>query len=464
VLKLVEEIKPSVLSKNEIENMLTKISPEEVEKAKKISLTPLKETIFFKGEPGGAIIMDIDGNKYIDCTAQAWTLNIGYCQPDVLYTVLTQMKRLTHVRYGYPTIPRLKLLLKLSEIAPGNLKKVSFNNEGGGMAIEAAMKLAMVNSKKIGGHIFITFWRGYHGATLATIPASMILRVVVRFPGFGLDRFVKLPYPYCYRCPFGEKEYPDCGIICASFVERALTEAVSAPVIGMIIEPMQGPGGQIPAPPEFLKELRRICNEYNIFLIFDEAQVAFGRCGRMFAAEYYNVIPDMIALTKALGGGFPIGATLAREDLKEFTEGEEHTTFGSNPIMFAAALASIEVIQRLNLPKRAEEMGNYIMGRLREMQETYEVIGDVRGAGLFIGVELVKDRKTKEPLNFLKVDMFLKEAFKRGVIFDVSMPIISEKGQIIRNVIKIKPPLTITREQVDRALEVFEECLKKVSK
>jgi len=132
--------------------------------------------------------------------------------------------------------------------------------------------------------------------------------------------------------------------------------------------------------------------------------------------------------------------------------------------MFAAALASIEVIQRLNLPKRAEEMGNYIMGRLREMQETYEVIGDVRGAGLFIGVELVKDRKTKEPLNFLKVDMFLKEAFKRGVIFDVSMPIISEKGQIIRNVIKIKPPLTITREQVDRALEVFEECLKKVSK
>ena len=132
---LVEEVKPSVLSKEEIETLLTEISPEEVEKAKKISLTPMKETILFKGEPGGAIIMDIDGNKYIDCTAQAWTLNIGYCQPDVLYAVLTQMKRLTHVRYGYPTVPRLKLLLKLSEIAPGNLKKVSFNNEGGGLSL-----------------------------------------------------------------------------------------------------------------------------------------------------------------------------------------------------------------------------------------------------------------------------------------------------------------------------------------
>lgn len=454
-----EGFQPEVLEEGEVTRLLTEVSEEEVARARKLSLTPLKEQILFEGVPGSAIVRDSTGKEYIDCTAQAWTLNSGYCNPDVLYTVAQQMRRLTHVRYGYPTIPRIKLINRLTELFPGDLRKVALNNEGGGFALEAAMKLAMVN--KPGATTFLTAWRGYHGASLATIPASHYMPYLTRFPGYGLGHYVKFPYPYCYRCPV-DLERESCSLACLKLVEGAIKYAANTHVAGLIIEPIQGPGGMIPTPPGYLTSLKELCQRYGLFLIYDESQTTFGRVGAMSATELYGVPPDMMALTKALGGGFPIGALLAREDLKTFTEVEEHTTFGANPVMMAAALASIEVVLRQGIPERVKVLGEQVTARLKELQGEYEIIGDIRGPGLFIGVELVEDRESKKPA-FERAIAFLEIAMQLGVIFDVDMPDIAVGLPTRRNVIKIKPVLTITDEQIEKALQVFEICLQKVS-
>ncbi len=450
---------PEVLSEEQVEQLLTQVTEEEIAQARKRSLTPLKEQILFEGLPGSAIVRDYTGKEYIDCTAQAWTLNSGYCNPDILYTAAEQMKRLTHVRYGYPTIPRIKLINRLGELFPGNLRKVSINNEGGSFALEAAMKLSMIN--RPGATTFLTAWRGYHGASLATIAASHYMPYLARFGGYGLEHYVKFPYPYCYRCPVG-LEKDTCSLACLQLVEGTIKHGANTPVAGIIIEPIQGPGGMIPTPEGYLAGLKELCRNYGIYLIYDEAQTTFGRVGAMSAAELYGVAPDMMALTKALGGGFPIGALLAREDLKRFTEVEEHTTFGSNPVMMAAALASIEVVLRKDLAGRAKKLGEQVTARLKELQDKYEIIGDIRGPGLFIGIELVEDRESKEPA-FERAIACLEIALQLGVIFDVDMPDLVAGLPTRRNVIKIKPVLTITEEQMEKALQVFEVCLQKVS-
>jgi 4-aminobutyrate aminotransferase-like enzyme len=453
-----EPFHPQVFSHEEIVALLTQISEQEVEQARARSLTRLKRQILYEGTPGSALVRDTAGNTYIDCTAQAWSLNVGYCHPDVLATVVEQMRHLTHVRYSFPTIPRLKLINRLPELFPGSLKRVVLNNQGGGTAIEAAMKLAMVN--KPGATTFLVPYRGYHGASLATMGATHYMTGLARFPAFGLDRFVKFPYPNCYRCPV-DREQSTCGLACLNLVEQVILYATNWPVAGLIIEPMQGAGGQIPTPPGYLAGLKDLCQRHGIFLIFDECQTAFGRIGAMSAAEYYGVVPDMMVLSKGLGGGFAIGALLAREDLSGFTGVEEHTTFSSSPISFAAALATIELMQRLNLPERARKLGDMATARLRHMQEEQPLIGDVRGPGLFIGVELVEDQKTKAPATE-RATALIELALMNGVLFDVDMPDMVGGLPTRRNVVKIKPPLTITEEQLNRALDVLDQVLNTV--
>lgn len=453
-----EPFQPQVLSHDEIRALLTEVSDEEFEEAKAHSLVRLKHQILYEGVPGGAIVTDTKGNQYIDCTSQAWSLNVGYCHPDVMATVVEQMRHLTHVRYGYATIPRIKLLNRLPKLFPGNLTKVVLNNQGGASGIEGAMKLAMIN--KPGATAFLTAYRGYHGCTLGTLAASHYMRGLQRFPGFGLEHFAKFPYPHCYRCPIG-RELRTCGLACLESVEEVMLYGATAPIAGLIIEPMQGAGGQIPTPPGYLAGLKQLCQRHGLFLIYDESQTAFGRCGAMSAAEYYGVPPDMMVLTKGLGGGFPVGALLAREDLKGYTAAEEHTTFSSSPVAFAAALAAIEVTLRLDLPGRARSLGERAMARLRHMQEDHPLIGDVRGPGLFLGVELVEDPQTKVPATE-RATALVEIAAMYGVIVDVDMPEIVGGVATRRNTIKIKPPLTITEEQLDRALQVFEQVLKQV--
>lgn len=450
---------PRVLDEHEIAALLREVSAEEIDQARQLSLTPLHTTILYRGEPGGAVVYDYDGKAYIDCTAQAWTLNAGYCHPDVLAMAVEQMKYLTHVRYGYPTIPRIKLINRLSTFLPGEPRKVCLNVQGGGATIEAAMKLAMIN--KPGADIFLVASHGYHGASLATLTASQYFPVVTRFPCFGREHFVRFPYPYCYRCPLGEKDYESCGLACLELVEQAI-RGVSGAVAGLIIEPMQGAGGQVPTPPGYLAGLREICQRYEVFLIFDECQTALGRIGAMSASEYYGVYPDMLVLSKGLGGGFPIGALIVRPDLRGFTVAEEHTTFGADPLPFAAALASIAIVERLGLCERARTLGEQATAYLRRLQETHELIGDVRCPGLFIGVELVEDRQSKTPATE-RAAALVEMAKHRGVLFDVSMPEIVGGRLTMRNVIKIKPPLTITQEQLMQALETFKVCLEQAA-
>ncbi len=452
-------MEPQVLSPEEIAALLSEVTEEEIERARSRSLTQLKQQVLYQGFPGSALVSDTAGKTYIDCTSQAWSLNVGYCHPDVLAAGAEQMSRLTHVRYGYATIPRIKLINRLPALFPGNLTRVVLTNQGGGTTIEAAMKLAMVN--KPGATTFMVPYRGYHGSTLATFPAGHYMPAVTRFPGFGASHFVKFPYPHCYRCPI-DQDPQRCSLACLEWVEEAVHYGANAPIAGLIIEPMQGAGGQVPTPHGYLAGLKRICEKHNCFLIFDECQTAFGRVGAMSAAEYYGVAPDMLVLSKGLGGGFPIGALLAREDLKGFTAVEEHSTFGSNPISFAAALANIEVILRLDLPRRSRRLGEAATARLRHMQEDHALIGDVRGPGLFIGVELVEDRETKVPATE-RATALVELAMGHGVIFDLDLPDIVDNQVTRRSVVKIKPPLTIAEEQLSTALDVFEALLVAVS-
>jgi 4-aminobutyrate aminotransferase-like enzyme len=372
------------------------------------------------------------------------------------------------------TPARIKFCLKVADLSPGQLKggRVVINNEGGGFAIESAMKLAMIASK--GRDHFLTFFHGYHGSSLATATASQPFHVATRYRPFGIDRFTRIPYPQCYHCLwkyknglYGKRD-PDCNLECFDLVEKYLMGMTTMPLAGVILEPCQGAGGHYPAPPEFLQRLKEVCAREKIFVIYDESQTCVWRTGKYFTlSEKYekelgiDVSPDMIAYTKAIGGGFPLGAMVATHKIKKrFSPTEEHTTFSSPPVACAAAVAAFEVIERDKINENCEERGKQITKRLLEFQEKYDVIGDIRGPGLFIGIELVKDRETREPFTHLMEDMLIEGA-KQQVFFGPSMPIMSFGGMMVmRNLIKIKPPLLISEEDADFVCDRFESTLK----
>lgn len=452
------EFSPEVLSEEWIDSLLSELSEAELEKGKERSLIPMLDQVLFEGVPNTATVRDYAGKELIDCTSQAWTLNVGFVNPDVMCAVAHQMKRLTHVRFGYPTIPRIKLINSLVDLFEGRFGRVSLNNEGGGFGIECAMKLAMIS--KPGCYTFLTTWRGYHGSSLALMAASAWMPMITRFPGYGREHYVKVPYPFCYRCPL-ELSADTCETRCLDMLEGTLRHGVTAPVAGIILEPIQAPGGMVPAPRAYLEKLRELCDRFGIPLIFDECQTGFGRVGAWSASEYHDIWPDMLVLNKGAGGGLPIGILMAREDFPYFTIAEEHTTFCANPLMCAAALANIEVVKKMDLLRRSRELGDRITGRLKEYQEKHDIMGDVRGPGLFIGIDMVEDRETRKPAT-MAAEAFINKALEEGVIFGLSLPDLFLDGTTGRNVVMIKPPLTITDAEVERMLEVFEACLEHV--
>ncbi|MFI5338461.1 MAG: aspartate aminotransferase family protein [Candidatus Methylomirabilales bacterium] len=402
----------------------------------------------------GCRVTDIDGNSYLDCTSQAWSLALGYNHPEVIEAAIAQIRTLAHVRAGYPTIPRLLLAKKLANLCPGRLNRV-INAPTGSLAVEAAMKLALINRPE--AHRFITFYHAYHGSTLATMAAGwMPTQTPGRFgPGVKflpfMQNFVRVPNPYCYRCPLG-KTFPGCSAECAAPLRDTIRRGVDGPVAAIMLEPVQGNGGQIPFPAPFVQEVRRICDEFGILLIFDEIQTGFGRTGRLFAAELLGVTPDILVLSKSLGGGFPIAAVVADDRLKQFEPtGEDVYTFGSNPVAQAAALKVIEILERDRIPERAARMGAMFTRGLLDLQKQYPQIGDVRGPGLFIGMEMVKDPETKEPAP-AEAKRIVEEAWKRGVILACA--------SALPNVIKIKPPLIIEEAEVSFILDVLADALK----
>jgi 4-aminobutyrate aminotransferase-like enzyme len=399
----------------------------------------------------GAVIRDINGKEYIDCTSQAWTFNVGVGHPKVIAAAKEQIDKITHVRTSFETVPKLMLLNKLGNIAPKNLKKISFCLHGS-VANESAMKLAITNNPE--GMKFLTPFDNYSGRTLATIAASWSYHPISRLFSQYMENVIRIPNAYCYRCPLN-LEYPKCGIACAEWVKTLLERGLE-PVTAIIMEPMQASGGMINFPNGYLKRLREICDEFGIILIFDEIQTGFGRLGAMFASELYDVYPDILTFGKAIAGGFPLAGVMQRDDFKPPEPATDSFTFAHFPVSFAAACATLEVIEEEKLLDRARKMGVYFTSRLKDLQDNYEIIGDIRGPGLMIGIELVKDRKTKEPANNITHNI-VKESVADGVIFGES------KFKGLGNVLKIKPPLVITESQADRVLEVFEKYLKKYS-
>ena len=434
--------------------MCNSITQEEIEAGKKVLLSGWGEmTDLVVSHGQGAVFWDIEGKKYIDCTSQAWSLNTGFNHPRVINAAKKQLDKVTHLRSTFYSLPQLNLARKLSQIAPGEgpkkLKRVSFCLHGS-VATEGAMKIAL---KFNSGGQFLALYNGYHGRTLASMSVSWPHphNDFLSYTG----NVIRVPAAYCYRCPFN-LEYPKCNLQCASFIEEAIEKMPDGKICALIMEPIQGNGGQITFPPEFHTRMRQICDKFGILLIYDEVQTAFGRVPAMFACQLYQVVPDIIIYGKGLGGGFPIAGTLSREGLAKFSIGDHGFTFGHFPISLVAALENLKVIEEENLLERCQKLGNYILEKLNRMKEKYELIGDVRGLGLMIGIELVKNRKTKEPAQKETQDL-VNEALKRGVLFGTS------RYAGLGNVVKIKPPLVITDKQVNRALEVFEEVLKKLS-
>jgi len=397
----------------------------------------------------GAVITDTNGKEYIDCTSQAWTYNIGFSHRKVIEAVKEQIGKITHVRTSFDTVPKLLLCKKLGEMAPKNLKKIGFCLHGS-VANESAMKLAMVN--RPGGMKFLAPFENYSGRTLATIGVSWPYHPISKLFQPYMENCVRVPNAYCYRCPMG-LSYPKCRIACAEYVKTMLERGVE-PVYALILEPMQASGGMIDFPKGYLKRLREICDEFGIPLIFDEIQTGFGRMGRMFASELYDVYPDILTFGKAIAGGYPLAGVMMRDDMELPAAASDSYTFAHFPVSFIAAVATLDVLVEEKLPQRAAKTGAYITRRLKQLQKKYEMIGDVRGPGLMIGIELVKSRKTKEPASEA-THHIVNEAIHDGVIFGES------KFKGIGNVLKIKPPLVLTEAQADRVLEVFEKNVKK---
>jgi len=399
----------------------------------------------------GFIVEDVDGNRYIDFNAGIAVLSTGHRHPKVIEAVKTQLDRFIHysltdfyyelaVKYG-------DKLLK----AVGIDGKLFYTNSGT-ESIEAAMK---ISKGFFGGsrNYFLAFIGGFHGRTLGSLSLTASKPIHRRFFFPMVPGAIHAPYPYCYRCPF-KLEYPSCGIACLDYVKEWLLDKFlpGEELAAAFIEPIAGEGGYIEAPKEFMEGLSRMLREYGALMVVDEVQSGFGRTGRLFGYMHSGVAPDIIASAKGIASGFPLGVVIGRKEVMSLPPGTHANTFGGNPVSLAAADATLDLILD-GLMDNAARLGEYILDRLREMMGRYEFIGDVRGKGLMIGVELVRDRDTKEPAPEL-LDKVVVECFKRGLL-------IIGAG---RSVLRISPPLNITREAVDEALDILEDVFRMVGK
>ena len=396
----------------------------------------------------GVIIEDVDGNVFLDFASGVGTLNVGHCHPRIVNAVKKQVEKLMHFAgtdFYYKI--QVDLAEKLCEITPGDFAKKVFYTNSGTESVECALKIAKWQKQR---HQFIAFIGAFHGRTLGSLSltASKPVHRERFFP--TMPGVTHVPYAYCYRCPYN-LSYPDCDIWCAKAIEELYFERFVPPgeVAALFVEPVQGEGGYIVPPKEFIKELRKITEKHDIILVDDEVQAGFGRTGKMFGIEHFDVTPDIITMAKALGTGLPIGAVVYNANLDFGTQGAHSNTFGGNLVACAAALENINVIQEEKLVERSAKMGEFFKKRLLELYEKYENIGDVRGLGLMQATEFVKDRKTKEYAVKLR-DRIVENAYKKGLIL---LP-------CGKSSIRYIPPLVITEDQLNSGIDVLEESIK----
>jgi len=395
------------------------------------------------------VITDVDGNRFIDLTAGIVVANAGHSHPKVVRAIQEQSARLITC-YDAVHEARAALVETLVGLLPGPEWRVVLLTTGS-EAIEAAIKVARLTT---GRHEILSFQGSFHGRTYGALSASG-LRAPKR--GFGplLAGFVHAPYPYCYRCPLGQTP-PHCALHGAAYLEDLLATQSTGDVAAVLIEPYLGVGGCVFPPAGYLAALREFCDRHDFLLILDEIQSAFGRTGTMFAFEQEGIVPDMICVAKGMTSGVPTSALLARSRfLEAMPAGSITSTNAGNPLSAAACLATIQVIEEEELCQRSRDMGQYFLGALEEVQQRYGCVGEVRGRGLAIGVEIVRDRESRSP-DPTRAAEFVRRAFHRGVLL---LPPVGLFG----NVVRITPPLTISRPLVDRAVEVFRAVLEELA-
>ncbi len=391
----------------------------------------------------GSTIFDVEGNSYIDFASSVSVMNIGYNCKKVKEAVCAQMEKMVHCGFSdFNAEEPVKLAEKLCAMT--GYEKVFLSNSGA-EAVEAAMKLAYRYTMRNG---MIAFYRAFHGRTLGALSLTgSKIRHKEHFPSL---RAVHSDYAYCYRCPLN-LEYPACGISCAKEIENKVFKRELSPedTAAIVTEPIMGEGGFIVPPPEFHKEIRRICDENNILLVADEVQSGGFRTGRFMAMENFGVRADIVCMSKSIGGGIPLGATLSTGEIMNWPPGAHANTFGGNLLAAAGGVAALEFMESRKLGEKAVEKGNYVMKRLSELREQYPVIGDVRGIGLMIGVEFVEENK--DPA-VEKRNWVVKQAIEGGLVL---LP----AGD---SVIRIVPPLIISTNEIDKGLEIFEDALKSI--
>jgi 4-aminobutyrate aminotransferase len=397
----------------------------------------------------GRTVTDADGTDYLDCFSGISVVNAGHNHPRILAAAREQMEQLVHCcSYVYHVPVVGQLAEKLAGVLPGGLNKSFFSNSGA-EANEGALRLA---KQATGRREVVALSYGFHGRTIGTLSITGN-SARKRNNGPYVAGVAFGPAPYCYRCPLGLK-YPSCEVACAQALKDVIAQQTAGDVAAFVVEPVLGEGGILTPPAEYFTVAARIFHEQGALLIVDEVQTGFGRTGKMFGIEHApDAVPDVVTMAKGIASGFPLGAFTAREPVADAMKPGDHlSTFGGNPISCAAALANIAVIQEERLVENAAQRGDELLARLRGLQEKFPLIGDVRGRGLMIGLELVRDRKTKEPA--AAEAKALRAALReRGVLVGV--------GGLLGNVLRLQPPLSITPDECDRAATILEEVLTK---
>lgn len=397
----------------------------------------------------GAYLEDVDGNRFLDFTAGIAVVSTGHCHPRVVEAIKKQAEQLIHMSgtdFYYPA--QWKLAKKLCEVTPGDSPKNVFLSNSGTEAMECALKLARYHTKR---SYLIAFYGAFHGRTMGSL--SLTSSKTVQRERFAplLPNVAHAPYAYCYRCPLGQK-VEECDVECVKFIKEVMLKKSIPPdeVAAIVVEPIQGEGGYVVPPEKFHTRLAHLCQEYGILYVADEVQSGMGRTGKMFASQTYGVTPDIICMAKGIASGMPLGATVAPESIMDWKSGSHANTFGGNPVACEAALVTIDLLEQ-KLMDNAAAVGAYLLKELEKMKKEHEIIGDVRGKGLMIGIELVKSRETKEKAAQER-DLVVQEAFQRGLL-------ILGCGE---NAIRLSPPLVISKEDADSCLQILQESLSEV--
>ena len=402
----------------------------------------------------GVRIEDQDGNEFLDFAAGIAVVSTGHCHPEVVAAIQKQAAELIHISctdFYYEGLTNLAE--RLSAVAPMPGPHKFFYGNSGAEAIECALKLARYHTKR---QNIIAFFGAFHGRTMGAMSLTASKpqqrrRFAPLMPGVTHVR-----YPDVYRgCSGGAQDAEKFALGCARYIEEKLFKTILAPeeVAAIFVEPVQGEGGYVVAPTIFMQELRRICDRHGIMLVMDEVQSGIGRTGKWWAVEHTGVQPDMVCMAKGIASGMPLGVTMTRAEIMDWVPGSHASTFGGNPVCIAAALATLDVIEKENLLEHSAEVGGHMMKRMADWPAKLRLVGDVRGRGLMVGVEIVKNKTTKE-YGAAERDLIVEKAFERGVLFLGCGP----------STIRICPPLVVTKEQADVAVDVLEECIREVGR